>query len=130
MGIFQEEVSTMGMTYVTVIVRNPADPSLIWEGDFLVDTGAFDCLVPANRLREIGLVPKGKRAYELADGTEVELQITTGELEFMGEIVGSTLIFGPDGTEPILAVTALESAGFEVDPRTQQLKRLPAVRLK
>jgi len=120
----------MGMTHVTVIVRNPADLDRAWEGLFLVDTGAFDCLVPANRLREIGLVPKGKRAYELADGSEVTLDITTGEIEFMGEIVGSTLIFGPDGAEPILAVTALESAGFEVDPRTQQLKRLPAVRLK
>ena len=32
--------------------------------------------------------------------------------------------------EPILGVTALESVGIEVDPRTQRLKRLSAVRLK
>ena len=118
------------MTHVTAIVRNPAQPERTWEGLFLVVTGAIDCLVPANRLREIGLVPKAKRIYELADGSEVKLDITTGEIEFMGEIVGSTLIFGPDGAEPIVGVTTLESAGFEVDPRTQQLKRLPAVRLK
>ncbi|MCY4438142.1 MAG: hypothetical protein OXE05_12510 [Chloroflexi bacterium] len=32
--------------------------------------------------------------------------------------------------EPLLGVTALESVGIEVDPMNQQLKRLPAVRLK
>jgi len=36
----------------------------------------------------------------------------------------------PDDAEPILGVTALESARIEVGPRTQRLKRLPAVRLK
>lgn len=48
----------------------------------------------------------------------------------MGYIVGTTVIFGADDAEPILGVTALESVGIEVDPRTQRLKRLPAVRLK
>ena len=48
----------------------------------------------------------------------------------MGDLVGATIIFGPDDAEPILGVAALESAGIEVDPRTQRLKRLPATRLK
>jgi aspartyl protease family protein len=120
----------MGMTHVTVIVRNPADPNRVWEGLFLVDTGAVDCLVPARHLREIGLVPKGKRTYELADGSEVKMDIAVAEIEFMGDLVGSTVIFGAEDAEPILGVTALESVGIEVDPRTQRLKRLPAARLK
>ena len=120
----------MGMTHVTVTVRNPADAERTWEGLFLVDTSAVDCLVPAKHLREIGLAPKAKRTYELADGSEVRMDITTAEIEFMGDLVGSTIIFGADDAEPILGVTALESVGIEVDPRTQRLKRLPAVRLK
>ncbi len=120
----------MGITQVTVTVRNPAAPEKTWEGLFLVDTGAVDCVVPAVHLREIGLAPKGKRKFELADGSEVTLDITTGEIEFMGEIVGATIVFGADDVEPILGVTALESVGIEVDPRSQRLKRLPAVRLK
>jgi clan AA aspartic protease len=120
----------MGITHVTVTVRNPAKPAKTWEGLFLVDTGAVDSLVPGRFLRKIGLVPKAERTYELANGTEVKMKITTGELEFMGEIVGSTLVFGADDAEPILGVTALESVGIEVDPRTQRLKRLPATRLK
>lgn len=38
--------------------------------------------------------------------------------------------FGEPGDEPRLGFTALQSAGFEVDPLNQQLKKLPAVRLK
>jgi predicted aspartyl protease len=58
------------------------------------------------------------------------MDFTTGDIEFMGEIVGGTIIFGESGTEPILGVTALESVGIEVDPRTQKLNRMPATRLK
>jgi clan AA aspartic protease len=120
----------MGVTHVTVTVRNPAAPEKTWEGLFLVDAEAVDSIVPAKHLRQIGLLPKGRRTFELADGSEVKLDITTGELEFMGEIVGATIIFGADDVEPILGVTALESVGIEVDPQSQRLERLPAVRLK
>ena len=120
----------MGATHVTVAVSNPADPNRRWEGLFLVDTGAVDCYVPATRLREIGLQPEGRRTYELADGSEIVLEIAVARVEFMGEIVGATVIFGKDDAEPILGVTALESVGIEVDPQNQRLKRLPAARLK
>ncbi len=34
----------MGPTHVTVAIRNPTDPDRVWEGLFLVDTGATDCM--------------------------------------------------------------------------------------
>jgi clan AA aspartic protease len=120
----------MGTTHVTVTVRNPAQPEKTWEGLFLVDTGSVDCLVPGKHLKAIGLQPRGKRRYELATGAEIKLDITTAEIGFLGDIVGATIIFGEDDAEPILGVTALESAGIEVDPQSQRLERLPAVRLK
>jgi len=120
----------MGATHVTVTIRNPADPERAWEGLFLVDTGAVDSLVPKDRLEAIGLKPKAKRIYELADSSETKMDITTGDIEFMGEIVGGTLIFGAAESEPILGVTALESVGIVVDSRNQTLKRMPATRLK
>ncbi|MXY84533.1 MAG: clan AA aspartic protease [Gemmatimonadetes bacterium] len=120
----------MGATHVTVTIRNPAEPHRTWEGLFLVDTGATDCLVPRPHLEAIGLEPKSQRTYELANGTELKLDITTADIEFMGEIVGGTIIFGNADAEPLLGVTALESVGIEVDPLNQRLKRLPAVRLK
>jgi clan AA aspartic protease len=120
----------MGITQVTVTIRNPAELDRSWEGLFLVDTGAIDSLVPRPHLEAIGLKPKAQRVYELADGSEIKMDITTGDIEFMGEIVGGTIIFGDADAEPILGVTALESVGIEVDPRNQRLKRMPATRLK
>ena len=120
----------MGAIHVTVGIRNPAEPDRVWEGLFLVDTGATDCLVPRQHLESIGLKPEGQRVYELADGSEVRMGVTVARVEFMGELVGATIIFGDPDAEPLLGVTALESVGIEVDPRNQTLKRLPAVRLK
>ena len=120
----------MGATYVTVTIRNMAEPDRTWDDLFLVDTGATDCMVPRQHLEAIGIMPQGKRLYELADGRSVRLDIAAARVEFMGEFVGATIIFGDEGSEPLLGVTALESVGIEVDPRNQTLKRLPAVRLK
>ena len=120
----------MGAVHVTVTIRNPAEPHRTWEGLFLVDTGATDSLVPGPHLEAIGLAPKGHRIYELADGREIKMDITTADIEFMGEIVGGTILFGEADVEPLLGVPALESVGIEVDPSSQRLKRLPAVRLK
>jgi predicted aspartyl protease len=36
---------------------------------------------------------------------------------------------GIDDSEPFLGVTALEAAGVTIDPSTQTLRKLPAVRL-
>ncbi len=120
----------MGLTHVQVTVRNPADAERSWAGAFLVDTGAIDSLVPRERLEQIGLKPKGRRVYGLADGREAAMDITVAELEFMGEVIGSTIVFGKEGSEPLLGVTALESMGIEVDPVSQQLRRLPSIHLK
>ena len=120
----------IGATHVTVTIRNPADPDRSWEELFLVDTGATDSLVPRAHLEAIGLKPKGQRVYELADGRQIKMDITTADIEFMGEIVGGTILFGEANAEPLLGVTALESVGIEVDPSNQRLKRRSAVRLK
>ena len=120
----------MGATRVTVRITNPAEPDRFWEGLFLVDMEATDSLVPRPHLEAIGLTPKGSRTYQLTDGSDLVLDVTTAEIEFMGEIVGGTIIMGADNAEPLLGVTALASVGIEVDPLNQRLKRLPAVRLK
>ena len=120
----------MGAIYVDVTIRNPADPQRSWTDKFLVNTGMFDSLVPRAHLEAIGLKPRGCREYVLADGEPVSLDITTAEIEFEGEIVGGTIVYGDEGAEPLLGVTALESGGFEVDLCNGGLTRLPAVLLK
>ena len=120
----------MGAVHVTVTIRNPAEPSRSWEGLFLIDTGATDSLVPRPHLEAIGLRSKGARVYETGDGRKIKMDMTTADIEFMGDFTAGRVIMGDDDAEPLLGVTALESAGIEVDPVNQQLKKLPALRLK
>ena len=128
--MMRKEQRKMGLTHVQVTIRNPADAERSWAGAFLVDTGAIDSLVPRERLEQIGLKPKGRRVYGFADGREAAMDITVAELEFMGEVIGSTVVFGKEGSEPLLGVTALESMGIEIDPVSQRLRKLPSIHLK
>ena len=120
----------MGITRINVKIRNPAEPHRVWEGQCLVDTGAIDCLIPRQHLEGIGLAPKGHRTYGLADGSSIRMDVTVGEIEILDEIVGGTIVYGPPNAEPLLGVTAMESAGVEVDPHNQTLNKLPSVRLR
>ena len=97
---------------------------------FLVDPGATDSLVPRPHLEAIGLRPKGHRVYELTDGRETTMEVTTADIEFMGETVGGTILLGDADAEPLLGATALASAGIEVDPKNHRLTKRSAVRLK
>ena len=120
----------MGLIHVTVTLRAAEKSRKKYEADFLVDTGATDCMAPASELQRAGIRRRGRMAYELADGTTMEYDFGLAEIEFMGELTSGRVVFGPERCEPLLGVTALESVGIVVDPATRQLKRLPAVPLK
>ena len=109
----------MGMTHVDVTVTNPQEPARSWTGRFLVDTGAFHTLVPRRHLEAIGIGPDRQRTFEMADGTPVTLDIAIARLDFLDEFGADVVVFGEGDVEPLLGVTALESAGMVVDPRTQ-----------
>jgi clan AA aspartic protease len=120
----------MGVTHVTVRIRNLAAANGGYEADFLVNTGATDSLVPGAELRKIGVQPVGKTVYELANGAVEAYEYGLAEIFFMGEVTAGRIIFGPDEAEPLLGVTALESVGITIDPASRRLKRLPAIPLK
>jgi len=120
----------MGMIHVTVMLKATQKAKRGYQADFLVDTGATDCVAPAKHLYAAGVKPIGKVTCELADGSPREFEFGTTVIEFMGEITAGRVIFGPDNVEPILGVTALESTGISVNPRTQSLRKLPAIPLK
>ena len=92
----------MGLIHVTTTLRSFEKSKKKYEADFLVDTGAMDCLAPASALRKAGIFPQGKMSYELADDRIVEYAFGLTRIEFMGELTAGRVIFGPEGTEPIL----------------------------
>jgi len=119
----------MGLTHVVVRLFK-SDSAKTYEDDFLVDTGSMDTMAPASALKKLGIQPLGKEIYELANGELVEYEYGSADIEFMGEVVPIRIIFGPDGSAPILGVIALEIAGYIVDPKNQAIRKLEARPLK
>ena len=119
----------MGLTHVIVKVRNLTSQDS-FTAEFLVDTGAWNSFAPANKLKKIGIKPIGKKEFELANGQLEEYEYGFAEMEFMDELVPARIIFGPDDTEPLLGVAALEEAGFLVDPKNETLRKLTVLPLK
>ena len=119
----------MGLTHVTVKIGNLGSRDL-YDAKFLVDTGAVESMAPASELRRVGIEPVGKRTYELASGELREYEYGSAQLRFMDEITSTDIIFGPEDTEPILGVLALEGAGFMVDPTNRTLRKVRVRPLK
>jgi predicted aspartyl protease len=119
----------MGLTHVDVKIGRLGSKEL-YDAKFLVDTGTTDAMAPASELKRVGIEPVGKRDYELANGELHEYEYGLAELRFMGEITCAEIIFGPEKTEPILGVFALEAAGYLVDPKNETLRKLRARPLK
>src|SRR5688500_13343910 len=121
----------MGLIHVPVALFRSidrADDS--YEAEFLVDTGATDSMAPRSELERIGVIPVGRKTYELANGARHEYAFGLVRIELLGEVTAGRVLFGPEGIEPLLGVTALESIGITIDPASGTLRRLPAIPLK
>ena len=119
----------MGLTHVAVRIRKFGSQES-YTATFLVDTGAMDSMIPASALRKLGIKPLGSDAYELGSGELVEYQYGVAELSFLGEVIGTRIIFGPERCEPLLGAVALQSAGFIVDPVGERLRKMRSKPLK
>lgn len=119
----------MGLTHVAVRIRKFGSEES-YTTTFLVDTGAMDSMVPASALRKLGIQPLGSDAYELGSGELVEYPYGVAEMSFLGEVIGTRIVFGPERCEPLLGAVALQSAGFIVDPVGERLKKMRPKPLK
>ncbi len=120
----------MGITHVTVSVANLRKDQPSYEADFLVDTGAIDCLAPASSLKAAGIEIEGRDVYELANGEVVEYPFGFVRISFMGSETVAQIIFGPEDCDPILGIVALENTGIGVDRVSRTRKRMAAKPLK
>ena len=121
---YPEQADEMGVTHVTVVIlESGCIREKTWEGLFLVDTGAIDCLVPRPHLEAIRTQAFRQRAAGLVGWLMAVISkwTITGagcNIEFMGEIVGGTIVFGETNAEPLLGVTALLNPWVKIDGRS------------
>src|ERR1043165_1820627 len=104
----------MGLTHVTTTISNLTKQGSPYVAEFLVDTGAIDCIAPRDALRAAGITVERKKVHELANGEPVEYEVGFARVSFMGEETVEQVIFGPPNVEPILGVVALENTGIVV----------------
>jgi len=80
----------MGLTHVKVALKGFAASNGTYEADFLVDTGATDCLASASELKKIGVREIGRTAYERAKGRVEEYSFGLVEIRVYGRDNGGT----------------------------------------
>ena len=88
----------------------------------MVDTGAFDSMLPASFLKGLGLEPLDREVFTLADGSEVEYETGTARIGLGERERPCPVAFGPEG-QYLLGATTLEIFRLMVDPVDQQLVR-------
>ncbi len=114
----------MGITYLDLTVKNPAQPKKLTKGHFLIDSGNIYSVMPVSALEKIGIKATDKETFTLANGETIEKSVGNALFEFSGKLRSSPVVFGEPGIYLIGTVT-LESLGVILDPINRRLKILP-----
>ncbi len=90
----------------------------------LVDSGAIYSVVPTAVLRRLGIPPRRRETFTLADGSHVRRSVGLAIFELEGREGGSQVIFGAQGDACLLGAVTLEELGLMLDPLKRQLRPL------
>ena len=61
----------MGLTVLEVGVGNPAEPEIMRDVEFLVDSGVVRSVVPTAILQALNIKPLAEETFRLADGSKI-----------------------------------------------------------
>lgn len=101
-----------------------------WEKVSLpVDTGSAYTVVPRPLLERLGVRPLRRARFRLADGRTFDQEIGQTWIRFNGTAVIRIVAFGDEGDEPLLGADTLQGLLLAVDPVTERLVPVEALRL-
>jgi len=109
----------MGVTYVEGQVKGLSGKKE--NVKFLVDSGATYSLLPKSVWEGIGLAPKRKLTFTLADGTTVERSVSEAYVILPQGEAHTPVILGEEGDEALLGVVTLEILGLVFNPFSRTL---------
>lgn len=116
----------MGLTYAPVTVSSSGGRRA--RVRMLVDSGAVYSLLPRKTWQRLGLKPKRKEAFQLADGSTVERQVSECLIRYGRAEAHSPVILGePGDDEPLLGAVTLETLGLVLDPFSRRLRPMHLV---
>lgn len=111
----------MGLTTVSLEIKNPHDPSKTIKEDFLVDSGAAYTVLPKKLVDKLKLKSNYKQEFVLADGTKINRKIGSAFIKFQGRETASPVVLGEKNDNPLLGVLTLEAFGLVLDPFARKL---------
>lgn len=115
----------MGLTVLEIEVGNPANPEVMENVEFLIDSGAIYSVVPAAILEKLGIKPLAEEEFRLANGTKIVRKKGVALFKYGERIGGADVIFGEEGDQKLLGTFTLEALGLILDPLKRELEPLP-----
>jgi clan AA aspartic protease len=114
----------MGITYIQGQVKGPKGKEA--NVKFLVDSGATYSVLPRAVWEAVGLKPKRRMTFTLADGTTIERSISEVYVVLPQGEAHTPVVLGEDGDQALLGVVTLEILGLVFNPfdRTLQPMRM------
>ena len=111
----------MGITTVTLKIKNLHDPKKVIKADFLVDSGAAYTVLPKDLVEKLGIKDGFEQQFVLADGKVVKRKVGNALIEYQGREVASPVILGKARDSKLLGVLTLEALGLSLDPFERKL---------
>lgn len=111
-----------GMATFEVMIEVGDPQGERWERvEALVDTGSTFSQVPSNVLSRLGVHPHTRREFETADDRIVEREVGRTWVRYDGQAEITLVVFGDEGSAPLLGAVTLETFLLAVDPVHQRL---------
>jgi predicted aspartyl protease len=117
----------MGITKVDLEIANLAAPRKTEKLEFLVDSGAIFSVVPARVLRRLGIKPREKQEFRLANGDKIVRKKGAALFRYNGRTGVADVIFGEKDDATLLGAFTLESLGLALDPLKRELREMPMI---
>ena len=117
----------MGLTRVELEVASLTAPRKKEKLEFLVDSGAIFSVVPGRVLRKLGIKPREKQEFRLANGDRIVRRKGSALFRYNGRTGVADVIFGEKDDATLLGAFTLESLGLALDPLKRELREMPMI---
>jgi len=110
----------MGTFHVTFEIGDPEGDR--WEPiDVLVDTGASYTWIPKDLLARLGVRAAFRREFVTADERVIERDMAVTMARWDGQSLPTLVVFGDEGSMPMLGAYTLEGFALAADPVNRRL---------
>lgn len=96
----------------------------------MVDTGATYTWIPRDLLTKLDVQPEFRRQFPTADGRTIERDMAETRARLDGQESMTMVVFGDEGSVPLIGAYTLEAFGLAADPVGKRLISVPGYALK